>query len=117
MALIYELKLDEEEIETGRRLAKAMLKIYRTGTWSKVEIEFHFTEWKRIAGRIKRGGAMLDNTSPLRQESKEYVEKLESLYTYLMGMLGLYDAFFRYMFQKNEEMYERARQTVFLETK
>lgn len=117
MTLVAELKLETSEIEAAKNRLASMLVIYRTGRWQADDVKTHFSEWENIAQRIKRGGEMLDSMTTVREASNEHAEKIQSLYTFLMKLLGMYDAFFKYMLQKDPTAYDSAREKVIALTK
>lgn len=112
MALVHDLELDINELSAGEKRVKRMLELYRSGKWTKVEIQYHYNEWLKIAERVKNGATMLDGLKPVRPESIAYEKRVSDLYTFLMKLLGMYDMFFKHMYRERPDLYERALENI-----
>lgn len=107
--LINSLALQEEERNVTRTRITALLKTYRKGKVNKAEVDRYFSEWQEVAKRVNKGSAMLDKSTAVQERSKQHMKELEDLYTLLMKLLGMYDAFFKKMFSERPDSYIRAQ--------
>ena len=79
---------------------------------NKDEVNRYFTEWQEVAVRVRKGAEMLDTTTAVQERSKQHLKELSDLYDLLMKVLGMYDMFFKRMFQDTPERYERANRKI-----
>lgn len=110
--LINQLAVSEEERNVTRARMKSLLRSYHRGKIGREEIDRYYTEWVEIATRLNKGAEMLDNGKAVQERSKQHMKELEDLYTLLLKMVGIYDMFFKRMFEEHPDRHVRAQSKI-----
>lgn len=117
MAWIDELSVSVEEKEVFKKRMSALLSAHKQEELTAQQITLFFNEWKEIAVRLKNGSALLDKTDASQENAKSHLHNLQTLYIFLLRLLGVYDHFFKTKFKQNADRYNRAQLTILAELK
>lgn len=112
----YNYELIVEERTLARTQVRDMIRIAKRGVITTEHVKVYSEEWMKVARRLKKGMELIDSSVVLQKNTREHLEKLEALYSFLLKMLAFFDIFFKRIIETPRE-YFTIRNQVLLELK